>query len=433
MRCLLQTTARVCVCALALFQLAFAQSASNTAQDAPALRARGQASLANGDRIRGMADLNSAVDLKPGDPENYVARARGYLMTGEPNAAVRDFETAINLKLERADVYAGRGAAYLTLGDYPRALDDFDRALKLQRDNAQALKGRGMTRAAMGDNKQAIADLSAALARTPNDAEALVERALAWSATGEDNRAVNDLNAALKLDPANLRALRVRGAVRDRLGDAAGAIEDFTEAIRRDRTDARVFMEGVSLGGGKHGLLVDGLDHADVSLQNCNLSIAGNGISVHGGPLAAAGQSIDGRVVLFSASSGGGEGPQNANGTAFEVTNGGQLLVRDLWYEEGHDLLPADYHHHFLNATDAGVFSFDNGLYASSDYDDDEVIVNNFAGKISLLGLDLLNATLPDNQTKMTITGDGTQTKFLGLGGVLTGTYENNSNHESEK
>ncbi|HOC00922.1 MAG TPA: hypothetical protein PKM43_19505 [Verrucomicrobiota bacterium] len=52
------------------------------------------------------------------------------------------------------------------------------------------------------------------------------------------------------------------------------------------------------------------------------------GVSVRGGPRLSTGQSAPGRVAIFAGSS-------SNNRLSYDVTEGGRLLVQDIWYESG--------------------------------------------------------------------------------------------------
>jgi hypothetical protein len=98
-----------------------------------------------------------------------------------------------------------------------------------------------------------------------------------------------------------------------------------------DQPGSRVHMQQAQIDSTTAaGLLVDALDHTNVDLRNIGHKATGPGaaIKVIGGKLAAAGNPRGGKTNLFSGASGN-------NALSYEVSNGGRLLVRDIWYEGG--------------------------------------------------------------------------------------------------
>src|SRR5438094_9955508 len=77
-------------------------------------------------------------------------------------------------------------------------------------------------------------------------------------------------------------------------------------------------------------LFIDGLYHTKVQLEDLGYAYSPDAVSIKviGGPLSAGGKVTDGRTNIFSGASSG-------NRISYEVSGGGKVLVRDLWYESG--------------------------------------------------------------------------------------------------
>jgi hypothetical protein len=118
---------------------------------------------------------------------------------------------------------------------------------------------------------------------------------------------------------AALRELRVDGA-----GRADGVV-----IANADRPGSRIYMQGVQLRAGKvTDLHVDGVDHAYLQLEDFGQAASpdGRAIVVRGGPERRAGRPATGRVSIFS-------GASSRNRLSLDLSDGGMLLVRDVWYE----------------------------------------------------------------------------------------------------
>jgi hypothetical protein len=120
---------------------------------------------------------------------------------------------------------------------------------------------------------------------------------------------------------AAIREIQIDGANR-----ADGLVVDNV-----DQPGARVYAHQLQLRAARStGLSISGLDHAYVHLEDIGHAYSPDAVMVKvvGGPLSAAGQSTMGRTNVFSGASSGSR-------ISYEVSGGGRLLVRDLWYESG--------------------------------------------------------------------------------------------------
>jgi hypothetical protein len=166
-----------------------------------------------------------------------------------------------------------------------------------------------------------------------------------------------------------------------------------------DQVGARVFLGQVELRqGSQTHLWVDGLDNAIVDVRNFgSANVTGVSVKVVGGPLAAAGTPAGGSTHIFS-------GASSANTLSYQVTNGGSLLVRDVWYETASNL-PA-----FIDlAATTGTFTMEGCRIAlPANQATPAIRVHTFRGTATFLTNDL--------DDRIMLTGTGNQMQVLGLG-----------------
>lgn len=95
-----------------------------------------------------------------------------------------------------------------------------------------------------------------------------------------------------------------------------------------DQPGARIFGDDLWVHGCReYGLLVDGLEQADVSLRTFYHSDnTGVSVKVAGGPHAAVGERTPARTVIFG-------GASSNSAFNYDVSNGGRLMAQDIWYE----------------------------------------------------------------------------------------------------
>jgi len=127
-------------------------------------------------------------------------------------------------------------------------------------------------------------------------------------------------------------------------GPATAALSEFTldgankasgiQLGNVDQPNARIFMDQAFLmGAQENNLLVQDLKHAEVRLDNFYHSGSPSSLKVSGKGLGEISPSTQSQVVLFG-------GAASNNGFSYDVENGGQLLVSDVWYETSDPKLP---------------------------------------------------------------------------------------------
>jgi hypothetical protein len=199
---------------------------------------------------------------------------------------------------------------------------------------------------------------------------------------------------------ATVRDLQVLGA-----GAGDGVVVD-----NADQPGARVFAEQCYVASTRQvGLLVDGLDYTNVELHDFfHAGSKGVAVKVVGGRSAAKGTWLGGRTNIFA-------GASSNNNLSYDVTDGGRLLARDIWYET--NSLPR-----FISLSDAGTFTLHGAMIATAVSGDVPAVeVRNFRGRVTVLTAILYG--------RIVVEGDGSDTRLLALGlqGHTDGYFVNNS------
>jgi hypothetical protein len=162
-----------------------------------------------------------------------------------------------------------------------------------------------------------------------------------------------------------------------------------------DQKGARIFLQEFHQMGGQLGLLVNQLDHTLVFGQDNGFAGIKKAISVVGGPLAAQGKPAEGRTIMYS-------GAESNNTLSHEMTNGGNLMVQDSWYEGGIKST-------WVKLTGKGIFTADgNHISTPLHTSAPSVIINNFSGRATFIANDFTD--------RFAISGSGAHAKILALG-----------------
>nr|WP_295661739.1 aspartyl protease family protein [Polymorphobacter sp.] len=217
--------------ALADFDKAVALAPS----EAPYLRLRANARLANRQPLLAAADLDKAIALDPVDPEARLMRAGLRLGARDPAGASEDLRVADKTLPPSSERRLQLGSMFTAADDYEAALPNFDAWLKTHPQDAarpNALNGRCWTRALLNrDLDRALDDCNAAVRLRPATAAFLDSRGLVHLRRGEATQALKDYDAAIGIAPRSAWTLYARSVVRKQAGDAAGATADRAAAI----------------------------------------------------------------------------------------------------------------------------------------------------------------------------------------------------------
>jgi len=170
-----------------------------------------------------------------------------------------------------------------------------------------------------------------------------------------------------------------------------------------DQPGSRVTVEGASVPSAHEvGVLIDGVENADVSMYDFYHAGAPVSFKVVGGPRQAKGLQTPGRVCVFS-------GATSNNQLTWHVENGGRVLAQDLWYETGK--WPR-----FIHLAGSGELYYQSGMIAVSSKKDVRAAIelDDFHGRFAMLGA-IIHSVSPINMNVL-FRGQGRDMKALVLG-----------------
>ena len=189
-----------------------------------------------------IADLSSAIALKPGAYQAYVNLAQAYRRQGKLDKALDQLQRAITIEPDLAHLYRLKARLYLERNEPELALKDFDRAIALESPGSTYLVDdyieRGRLLLGAAKHAQALASFDAALALKNDDAAAQRLRAEALFRLGRFQKVIDAFDRYLESGKPLESVYRGRGLARAELGQYAGAIEDFTKALELHPTSA---------------------------------------------------------------------------------------------------------------------------------------------------------------------------------------------------
>ena len=179
---------------------------------------------AHPDTPRLLADVNSQLVSRPGDPDLLMQRGMLYLDEEYANhpQAIADLTAALATP-GRWEALIFRATAFHRERDLPRARADLDRYVARGRPDARAFELRAEVRAAQGDGAGAVADLVAATGVQARP-EQFLRRAQLQREAGQSKQALATLDEGLAQFPAADMA--------HRLIEDALAARDFEAALR---------------------------------------------------------------------------------------------------------------------------------------------------------------------------------------------------------
>jgi len=193
---------------------------------------RARLSLQRGDTLRALDDINDALMLNPKCFNAYAMRADLSIHRGKDayKDAVADLDSAIRLKPKTAGLYINRAFLRYSLDDYFGAMNDFDHALSLEPYNEVALYNRGLLNAEVNANDRALEDFSRVLKLNPDNIQARYNRSIILANKHRFDDAITDINYVIAAYPDFPTGYFMRSDFYRRAGNAVLANADYKKA-----------------------------------------------------------------------------------------------------------------------------------------------------------------------------------------------------------
>lgn len=149
-------------------------------------------------RFESLADATPKRDVKMGALEQA---SQAWFLAGRPDMAEKQLDTALALRPGDPDLLTDRGIFRANLGRLPEAIGDWTEALKKapDRDDVLALRATALRKTNQPDAARADADRAVAI--NPKNVDALLERGTLRQMAGDTGGAMEDWNAVKSLAP----------------------------------------------------------------------------------------------------------------------------------------------------------------------------------------------------------------------------------------
>jgi lipoprotein NlpI len=228
-----------------------------------ALTRRAAAYYHSGDLDHAIADLDTALALRPDTIDLYRQRSNYRREKGESSGGLADLAYALTLQPDFVPGYVDRAWVRLSAGDKTGALGDFSKAIEIQPNLPRLHLGRGIVAYVAGDDAQAVADFSAVIQAAPQAPYAVLWLALAQKRhPTDDGGALDSGLAALDLQQWPGPLVRfVRGEISSDDLAAAASDPDPKTAQKQD-CEAGFYAAAVALIAGDQRSAKTGLEHA---------------------------------------------------------------------------------------------------------------------------------------------------------------------------
>jgi tetratricopeptide (TPR) repeat protein len=199
---------------------------------------RGIARRDGGQPIPALADFDQAIKIKFDHVPALAARAELRMQNGDAAAAVMDLEAADRAAAKEADVRYRLGLDYQHADLMPQSVAQLDLWISAHGDDARlgaALGNRCWAKALLGqDLKTALSDCDSALRRigkkNAGSAAILLSRGVVRLRLRDYDKSIADFDAALALYPKSAWSLYGRGIAKVRRNKTAEGQADMTEA-----------------------------------------------------------------------------------------------------------------------------------------------------------------------------------------------------------
>jgi tetratricopeptide (TPR) repeat protein len=189
-----------------------------------------------------IADLNSAIQLKPKEYQAYVNLANAYRYQSKLDLALEQLNRAIQIDATQAHLYRLRARLLLERKEPALALADFNRAIERESSEnpfyVEDLVERGRLLLREQKSGEALASFDAALQVSSKHLAALRLKGEALMHLGRHQEAIDAYDRYLETGKPLESVYRGRGLALAELGKYPGAIESFTRALDLEPTSA---------------------------------------------------------------------------------------------------------------------------------------------------------------------------------------------------
>jgi tetratricopeptide (TPR) repeat protein len=191
----------------------------------------GQALTHLGRHEEALTNFDRALALGASSAGLHGNRADTLAALGRREEAVEGYDRALAIKPDALNEWCNRGATLHELGRYEQAAESFSRAAALAPDFAPAHYNRGNALVALKRYEAALASLDRALALAPGSADAHNSRANALDQLGRQAEALAAVERALAIEPGHRAALVTRAVILRKLGRAEEALATCDRAL----------------------------------------------------------------------------------------------------------------------------------------------------------------------------------------------------------
>ena len=209
------------------------------------LRNSAEAAFTNGDTDEALKLWAEVIKAEPNNHSNFYKRFRVNLRKLKYKEALADLTSALSLKPDDENALAQRSKLNLRLGHCAEALLDFDK-LKQVNSNSKALGQRkegeecvmhmnkGQQLFKRGDYANARAAFTAAVGVADKSTELMFKKAECNYWLGDQYEAIADSGKVLKSAPDHMLALELRASAYYTLGELDMAKEHYRQALKYD-------------------------------------------------------------------------------------------------------------------------------------------------------------------------------------------------------
>lgn len=226
--------------------------------------------IANGDYIKAIPELTSALKYSPRNEHHYLRRGYCYFNLNNYEKAINDYSKAISINPNNSDAWNNRGQALMAKGHKGKAIKDFEEACNMLNNRVACVNlqdaledGKsadffymaGMTYLNSKDLNNALKYFNKALDQNNNHYDTYIGRGKlhfisegGFSIVGRHPQTLNDFNKAIMINPKRAEGYVERGKVYNTDKYYQEAFNDYTHAYQLGLNDGKTYYNrGISL------------------------------------------------------------------------------------------------------------------------------------------------------------------------------------------
>jgi tetratricopeptide (TPR) repeat protein len=185
-----------------------------------------------------VSDATRAIEINPGNFENWNTRGEIYFEMGQLEKSASDFRRVLQLSPGTSHAYRGLYRCFRAKGEYDKALLCVNKLVEIEPENYASYMDRGVMRGAALDLTGSLADFDTAIRLNAGHPDAWVGRATIHYYLKNYQKSIDDMTVYISLESKpDWRTVDLRGKAYEALAGQIGDEAQKAEYLEKSEAD----------------------------------------------------------------------------------------------------------------------------------------------------------------------------------------------------